>query len=45
MIDIRTTWVVQTGTGDWSVAGGALASGNDLRHRRVDQSVYGPSGQ
>lgn len=30
MTDIRTTWVVQTGTGDWSIAGGALASGDDL---------------
>lgn len=30
MSDITTTWIVETGTGDWSIAGGALASGNDL---------------
>ncbi len=30
MSDITTTWIVETGTGDWSIMGGALASGNDL---------------
>lgn len=30
MSDITTTWIVETGTGDWSIIGGALASGNDL---------------
>lgn len=30
MTDITTTWIIATGTGDWSIAGGALASGNDL---------------
>ncbi|MGY2158625.1 phage GP46 family protein [Pseudomonas tolaasii] len=30
MSDITTTWIVENGTGDWSIAGGALASGNDL---------------
>ena len=30
MTDITTTWVTSTGTGDWTVSGGALASGDDL---------------
>jgi phage gp46-like protein len=30
MTDISTTWIVETGTGDWSISGGALASGDDL---------------
>lgn len=30
MSDITTTWIVQSGTGDWSISGGALTSGNDL---------------
>jgi len=30
MSDITTTWIVETGMGDWSIMGGALASGNDL---------------
>ena len=30
MSDITTTWIVQTGTGDWSISGGALTSGDDL---------------
>lgn len=30
MSDITTTWLVETGVGDWSIAGGALASGDDL---------------
>ncbi len=30
MSDITTTWIVATGTGDWTISGGALASGNDL---------------
>lgn len=30
MSDITTTWISETVTGDWSVTGGALASGNDL---------------
>lgn len=30
MSDITTIWIVETGTGDWSITGGALASGNDL---------------
>ena len=30
MSDITTTWTVETGTGDWSIMGGALASGDDL---------------
>ena len=30
MSDISTIWNVDTGVGDWSVSGGALASGDDL---------------
>lgn len=30
MSDITTTWIVQSGTGDWSISGGALTSGDDL---------------
>jgi phage gp46-like protein len=30
MSDITTTWIVESGTGDWSISGGALASGDDL---------------
>ena len=30
MTDITTIWVVESGTGDWSISGGALASGDDL---------------
>ncbi|MEA9997044.1 MULTISPECIES: phage GP46 family protein [unclassified Pseudomonas] len=30
MSDISTVWNVDTGMGDWSVSGGALASGDDL---------------
>ena len=30
MTDISTTWIVESGTGDWSISGGALASGDDL---------------
>jgi len=30
MSDIATTWLVETGVGDWSISGGALASGDDL---------------
>lgn len=30
MTDISTTWIVQSGTGDWSIADGQLASGDDL---------------
>lgn len=30
MSDISTAWMVERSTGDWSIAGGALASGNDL---------------
>lgn len=30
MSDISTTWIVETGTGDWSINSGALASGDDL---------------
>lgn len=30
MTDITTIWIVETGTGDWSISGGALTSGDDL---------------
>ena len=30
MSDITTTWIVESGTGDWSISGGALSSGDDL---------------
>ncbi|MEB0312149.1 phage GP46 family protein [Pseudomonas sp. 10B1] len=30
MSDISTVWNIDTGMGDWSVSGGALASGDDL---------------
>jgi len=30
MTDITTIWIVESGTGDWSISGGALASGDDL---------------
>lgn len=30
MTDISTTWISSTGNGDWSISGGALASGDDL---------------
>lgn len=30
MADISTTWIVEKGVGDWSISGGALASGDDL---------------
>jgi len=30
MTDITTTWIASTGNGDWSISGGALASGDDL---------------
>lgn len=30
MTDIATTWIVQSGMGDWSIADGQLASGDDL---------------
>lgn len=30
MTDITTTWIASTGSGDWSISGGALASGDDL---------------
>ncbi len=30
MTDITTTWIVDRGFGDWSISGGALASGDDL---------------
>lgn len=30
MTDISTTWIVESGMGDWSISDGALASGDDL---------------
>jgi len=30
MTDISTTWISSRGNGDWSISGGALASGDDL---------------
>ncbi|WP_413052130.1 phage GP46 family protein [Pseudomonas bubulae] len=30
MTDITTTWIASTGTGDWAISSGALASGDDL---------------
>jgi phage gp46-like protein len=30
MSDITTIWIVESGTGDWSLSGGALSSGDDL---------------
>ena len=30
MTDITTTWITSTGTGDWAISSGALASGADL---------------
>lgn len=30
MTDIATTWIVQSGAGDWAIADGQLASGDDL---------------
>lgn len=30
MTDISTTWITSTGTGDWAISAGALASGDDL---------------